>query len=324
MKWQEATTAGKIAELLVNVGVPGGVGFKVGSSLANAAVRAKKAGNYFKVTGADGKALRNAANTADQLNRKGKTAKFISGATAGGVAEGVFVGDVEEAGTFGDLLGGPTELERDEEDNAVREILNRVKFGTEGALFTGAISGAGTVIKKLTDRNRKLDVANSQLDRWIDKVAAKFRARSGKTQEFFDIERQQVGARSGDVNFAQQVSRELDKNIDAIFPAFKTVTNKLVAKDRNDLLRALNEAMLSGTPKVSDRTGKVIFGEIDTAKKKVVDELLNKAQAKPEIRKAIFNNLDSIRTGWGEMLVHWVVKLQEIKQHLKNLNNLFR
>ena len=30
----EATTAGKIAELLVNVGVPGGVGFKVGSSLA--------------------------------------------------------------------------------------------------------------------------------------------------------------------------------------------------------------------------------------------------------------------------------------------------
>ena len=35
--------------------------------------------------------------------------------------------------------------------------------------------------------------------------------------------------------------------------------------------------MLSGTPKVSDRTGKVIFGEIDTAKKKVVDELLDKA-----------------------------------------------
>ena len=47
----EATTAGKIAELLVNVGVPGGVGFKVGSSLANAAVRAKKTGNYFKITG---------------------------------------------------------------------------------------------------------------------------------------------------------------------------------------------------------------------------------------------------------------------------------
>ena len=185
----QATAAGKITKLLTNVGLPGGIAFKAGTSLAGKAVQAKKAGNYFKVTGSSGKALRNAANTADQLNRKGKTAKFIGGATAGGLAEGVFVGDVEEAGTFGDLLGGPTELERDDEYDPERELINRVKFGTEGALFTGAISGAGTVIKKLTDRNRKLDVANSQLDKWIDRVASKFRARSGKTQEFFDIER---------------------------------------------------------------------------------------------------------------------------------------
>ena len=65
------------------------------------------------------------------------------GALAGGVGEGVFVGDVDKIGTFGDLLGGPTKINRDEEDNAVREILNRVKFGTEGALFTGVIGGVG-------------------------------------------------------------------------------------------------------------------------------------------------------------------------------------
>ena len=76
------------------------------------------------------------------------------------------------------------------------------------------------------------------------------------------------------------------------------------AKDRNNLLRALNEAMLSGTPKVSERTGKVIFGEIDKAKKKIVDELLDKAQAKPEIRTAIYNNLDSIRINGVICLVH--------------------
>ena len=51
--------------------------------------------------------------------------------------------------------------------------------------------------------------SNSKLDRFYDKVASKVRARGGKTQEFFDIERQQVGARSADVNFAQQVSRQL-------------------------------------------------------------------------------------------------------------------
>ena len=35
-------------------------------------------------------------------------------AGAAGVAEGVFVGDVQEAGTFGDFMGGPTEIDRDE------------------------------------------------------------------------------------------------------------------------------------------------------------------------------------------------------------------
>ncbi len=322
----EATAAGKITRLLTNVGIPGGVAFKAGTSLASKAVQTKKAGTYFKVTGADGKALRNVANTADQLNRKGKTAKFIGGATAGGVAEGVFVGDVEEAGTFGDLLGGPTELERGEDDadyDPNRELINRVKFGTEGALFTGVIGGVGSVLKGLAKRGKDMRFSNSKLDRFYDKVASKVRARGGKTQEFFDIERGQVGARSADVNFAQQVSRELDKNIDAIFPAYKTVTNKLVAKERNDLLKGLNEAMLSGSPKVDEVSGKVTFGKIDPAKKKIVDDLLDKAQAKPDVRKAIYGNLDSIRTGWGDMFSALGGKIARDKTAFKEFKQLF-
>jgi hypothetical protein len=319
----QATAAGKITKLLTNVGLPGGVAFKAGTSLAGKAVQAKKAGNYFKVTGANGKALKDVAGKADQLNRKGKTAKFIGGATAGGLAEGVFVGDVEEAGTFGDLFGGPTELERDDEYDPERELINRVKFGTEGALFTGVIGGVGSTLKALSKRGKDMRFSNSKLDRFYDKVASKVRARGGKTQEFFDIERGQVGARSADVNFAQQVSRELDKNIDAIFPAYKTVTNKLVAKERNDLLRALNEAMLSGSPKVDEKTGRVIFGEIDKAKKKVVDELLNKAKAKPDVRKAIYGNLDSIRTGWGDMFSALGGKISRDKTAFKEFKQLF-
>tara|TARA_R100000951_G_scaffold24324_1_gene20538 strand:+ start:1394 stop:5263 length:3870 start_codon:yes stop_codon:yes gene_type:complete len=319
----EATAAGKITKLLTNVGLPGGVAFKAGTSLAGKAVQAKKAGNYFKVTGANGKALKDVASKADLLNRKGKTTKFIGGATAGGLAEGVFVGDVEEAGTFGDLFGGPTELERDDEYDPERELINRVKFGTEGALFTGLIGGVGSTLKALSTRGKDMRFSNSKLDRFYDKVASKVRARGGKTQEFFDIERGQVGARSADVNFAQQVSRQLDKNIDAIFPAFKTVTNKLVAKDRNNLLRSLNEAMLSGSPKVDEKTGRVIFGKIDEAKKKVVDELLNKASAKPEIRKAIYNNLDSIRTGWGDMFSALGGKISKDKNAFKEFKQLF-
>ena len=34
--------------------------------------------------------------------------------------------------------------------------------------------------------------SNSKLDRFYDKLASKFRARGGKTQEFFDIERNKL------------------------------------------------------------------------------------------------------------------------------------
>ncbi len=300
----EATAAGKITKTLVNIGVPGGIAFKAGTRLANTAINSRKAGNYFKVTGADGKVIKDGASKAAQLNKKGKTAKFIGGSTAGGIAEGVFVGDVEEVGTFGDLLGGPTELERGEDEtdyDPSRELINRVKFGTEGALFTGLIGGVGSGIKALSQRGKDLRFSNSKIDRFLDKAASKVRARGGKTQEFFDIERQQVGTRSADVNFAKQVSQSLDKNIDAIYPAFKTVTNKLVAKERNDLLRGLNTAMLSGKPKINETTGKVVFGEIDPTKKKIVDNILDKAKADKKTRSAIYNNINSIRNGWGEM-----------------------
>ena len=47
----EATTAGKITELVVNLGIPGGYAFKLGSNLAKEALLAKKAGKYLDVTG---------------------------------------------------------------------------------------------------------------------------------------------------------------------------------------------------------------------------------------------------------------------------------
>jgi len=43
----EATAAGKITELIVNIGVPGGLAFKVGSGLTKATLQAKKAGKYL-------------------------------------------------------------------------------------------------------------------------------------------------------------------------------------------------------------------------------------------------------------------------------------
>jgi len=142
----EATTAGKITAALVNIGIPGGIAFRQGTKLATHAIKNAKAGKYFTL---NNKALAGQAQKALALNRKGKVAKFGAGAVTGGVAEGVFVGDVEDFGSIGDLLGGPTDLDNESRaggrDEATREVLNRIKFGTEGALLTGVIGGIGIV-----------------------------------------------------------------------------------------------------------------------------------------------------------------------------------
>jgi len=212
----EATAAGKITELLVNIGIPGGVGFKVAGGMAKKAMLAKKSGKYLEPAN---KSLQKGIQQAQALNARGRTNQFIVGALGGGVAEGVFVGDVQKIGSFGDLIGGPTKIDRGEGEDAVRDLLNRVKFGTEGALFTGVIGGIGSTIKRLAGRGRKLDIANSRIDRLIDKVGEKFRARSGKTPEFFELERASTGQRGADTVLAKNISRDTDKFIDSIFPS---------------------------------------------------------------------------------------------------------
>jgi hypothetical protein len=298
----EATAAGKITEALVNIGVPGGIAFKSASGLSKAAMLAAKNNKYVRL---GNKNLQNAADEALELTAAGKGRQFVAGALGGGVAEGVFVGDAEAIGTFGDLIGGPTKIDRSDTDpDATREILNRIKFGTEGALFTGILGGTGAVIKKITNRNKGLDTANSELDRWIDKVASKFRARSGKTQEFFDIERQSIGAQAADANVARNLSRELDVDIDKLFPPMRTVFNKQSAKERTKFLGDVNDALLSGEARLGD-DGIATFGEIDAAAKQRVTEGIRKfapnAQAAEELEKSILGGLSVMRSKWSEL-----------------------
>ncbi len=298
----EATAAGKITEALVNIGIPGGIAFKSASGLAKASMLAGRNNKYVKL---GNKSLVGAADEALELTAKGKGRQFIAGALGGGAAEGVFVGDAEAIGTFGDLLGGPTAIDRSQTDpDATREILNRIKFGTEGALFTGILSGTGQVIKKITNRNKGLDTANSELDRWIDTVASKFRARSGKTQEFFDIQRQSIGAQAADANVARNLSRELDVDVDKLFPPMRTVFNKQNAKERTKFLGDVNDALLSGEARLGD-DGVAAFGEIDAAAKQRVIDGIRKfapnAQAAEELEKSILGGLSVMRSKWSEL-----------------------
>ena len=310
----EATGAGKLTEILVNIGIPGGMAFKAASGMSKAAMLAAKNGKYVKLNNPN---LVKAADEALELTAKGKGRQFIAGALGGGLAEAVFVGDAEDVGSFGDLLGGPTQIDRTNDTDALREILNRVKFGTEGALFTGVLGGAGSVIKKLSNRNRQLDVANSKLDRWIDNVASKFRSRSGKTQELFDLERQTTGLKAVDINVAQNLSRNLEKNIDQMFPFFRNIGNKMAQKERTKFLAEVNETLLSGEARLGD-DGLTTFGEME---KRIVNkngdviggidkmvETIRKyapsQEAAKNIEENMLANMRTMRDKWAELFSH--------------------
>ena len=65
--------------------------------------------------------------------------------------------------------------------------------------------------------------------------------------EQFKIERESIGLRAADANVARNLSRDLDMDIDKLFPAMRTVLNKGTAKDRKVFLNEVNDALLSGT-----------------------------------------------------------------------------
>ena len=293
----QATTAGKITEALVNIGIPAVKGFRVASKVAEDAMRAARGGKYLKASNPN---LLKGAKAAQELNAAGRTNRFIAGALGGGLAEGIFVGDVEQLGSLGDLIGGPTKIDRATDNDAGRELLNRVKFGTEGALFTGLFGGIGVTIKKLTDRTKQLDVANSKLDRWIDKIASGFRARSAKTPEFFAAERTATGLKSGDAAAARNISRELDQSIDKIFSPYRTIANQATAKERKTLLKEINDLMLSGDPKI-DELGVAKFGELDQGLKDKLVRKLKGLNVKDEIITDILGSLSNIRTRWSDL-----------------------
>jgi len=293
--------------------VPGGYGFKLGSQLAKQSMLAKKGGKYLEPLN---KSLQKGVKQAATLNARGRTNQFIVGALAGGAAEGVFVGDVEKIGSLGDLMGGPTKIDRGEGEDAVRDLLNRVKFGTEGALFTGVVGGIGSTIKRLSGRGRKLDIANSKIDRLIDKVAGKFRARSGKTPELFELERISTGQRGADTVLAKNISRDTDKFIDSVFPSIRTMWNKTkdtkgrtAAQNRDILLKEINDLLLSGNPRLVDeivkgkRTGQMVskWGKMDEKGRTALTRKLVNLGAKDDDIMQLKVGLGQIRQRWDDL-----------------------
>jgi len=280
----EATAAGKITELIVNIGVPGGLAFKVGSGLTKATLQAKKAGKY--------------------LSRNEKLKRYGKGALAGGVAEGAFVGDVEDAGTFGDFLGGPTEIDR-ESNTPQAELLNRLKFGVEGGLFTVGIGAGARGISKLRNQTGSGKAITDPVSKWIDKWISKpLRARGPAAQEGFEAEKAYQGLLGRDTNIAENAMIKIDNITNKILKNFKRSGNKVDDAKRKELLKKMNDILTDGNnlnPTIDD-AGKVTLRSIDEDKiTEFSNDLINNYKADPKDVAELVENFNDMRGTWSEL-----------------------
>ena len=155
----ESRAIGKITQALASIGpvaIKGAtLGIKAASSLratnlAKRALAAKKAGKAVSLS------------KFGQVINKGEdilTTPLAGGIIGSGIGESIVTD--EDIGTLGDMLKGTslepfaiTMMNTEEKEGraeAFRRLTNRIKFGTEGALFNLGITGAGKGVKKLRE-----------------------------------------------------------------------------------------------------------------------------------------------------------------------------
>jgi hypothetical protein len=210
-------------------------------------LKAKKIGNYANLASPN---VSKALGTAVDLNKKAKTARFAVGVTGGAVGE-TFVADVEDIGSIGDAFeAGPTQLTEvtDEggKEDAARKLLNRVKFGSEALLVTPIVYGVGRGIKAAATRGKRIEYSNSELDQFFNKTFSALRARGAKPQEIFEAKMSEKGAIMADTNQAMQLVKSIDRDIDKMFPPLKSTFNKSTGKEKQQILKEINDTIFSG------------------------------------------------------------------------------
>ena len=241
----EERTIGKLAEVFTQIGIPGTAGFKAGTKLAQKALNAKKAGTYAKF----GKESKRALEEVEKLNKKAGYRKFVAGIMGGATGE-AFITDADKIGSFGDLFGGPTALDREEtygREEASRRLLNRVKFGSESLLVTPVIAGVGKGAKALAQRGKELAYSDSAFERWINKyIGAPFRPRGDLPEEVFAAEMTKQGLKARDTDAAKEIVNTITKEVDKVFPEMETIFNKSTKDEKNKFLDLLNKTLFEG------------------------------------------------------------------------------
>jgi hypothetical protein len=326
----EERAIGKLTEAFTSIGIPGGVGFKLGQKIADKALKNKRAGTLLDLKNPN---LQKSLQKTTDLNRKAGYKRFASG-VMGGAAGEAFVADIEKIGTFGDLIGGPTKVDREPEatnrGEALRKLLNRVRFSSEGVLITPFVYGVGKGAKELALRGKDLAYSENQFLRFVDKVGGAFRARGRKPQEVFEAKMKQMGRKMGDAKKAESLSNYMTLQIDEMFPTTQRVFDKSVQKEKDLFLAELDEALFKGN--LRNKIDQTSWNKVTKIMKdkKVPQEKIDKMyNAITNSRAAFVELLDFTKKGSAPGQVKTNVKELEdimgnrVKQYLGNTYKIF-
>jgi hypothetical protein len=222
----EARTVGKITQAISQIAIPAGYGFKVGSTAAKAwqartaadlakkAVEAKRAGSYMSL-----------ARVGNLISKTPTRAAITGGVIGGGLGEAV-VAD-EDIGTFADIARGTslepfalTMMNKDESlegrQDALRRIVNRLKFGTEGALFNLALVGAGKGIQTLRNPKEAApdEFAKGRVEAFLQKYGEYgLSAKGFNTAATFEAKEAAKGIEKAVAVGATELTNSLEKNL---------------------------------------------------------------------------------------------------------------
>ena len=284
--------AGKLVEVFTQIGIPGGIGFKAATKLADKALKAKKAGTYANLKS---KSVTLAAAKADELNKASKTKRFAAGVFGGATGE-TFVADVEEIGTFGDFFDGPTAIDSSElegRDEAGRRLLNRIKFGSESLLLTPFVYGVGKGGKALASRGKELAYSDSAFERWVNKyIGSPFRPRGDLPQEVFESEMAKQGLKARDTFRAKELVTNITKEVDKIYPSSGKFFDSSTNAEQKNFYKQLNDVLFEGDLSKPINPG---------AKDALIRTLKNKEVGEEAIGK-ITSNLDSARNEFTNLI----------------------
>jgi len=306
----ESTTAGKLTETFVSLGIPTTAGYSLASRLAGKALKAKRLNQYVDLKRfGNAKTLkerkealrleklkdpvtgkRRRVNDAllEEVERlsppdlrkrvfKDKAYVFGAGLGGGGLADFVFADP--DIGTLGDEFGGITRRDTQEtfgRDEAVRELTNRLKFAGEGAILTSFIGGVGKGIAKGAGAV-KYKMQYDKLDNSIKKIIADFAPQGVKPREIFELLETRKNELGKFQVEGQAFGRQLELTVDNILKQTGKTGDEL-KKAKQQFGEKINTFLTSGER-----------GSLDKY-------LLDLGVDNPELTKKLFTGIDNARS----------------------------